>query len=258
MQRSSVFTAAVLSGVVGMAASAHAGTVTLGVPDPQVSSLAGTVMDARYRISNTNWDHMISTSSSVSVSTLVQTANRGNHDQLNGAAWDFTLDYSPVTGWSFVLNHAGGGSPNATTSSVAWSAPFNSVSPFRSFNGFELFAVTNVTGLANIASGLVTVENLAFSAPGHTVVGSLGDLVTSNGLVRNVISADFDLSTTAWTLSGRVRASYVYANGASTPGSNLDERLKFDIKATTVTLIPTPGAAAALALGLLAAGRRRR
>ncbi|MBL0928208.1 MAG: hypothetical protein IBJ11_11255 [Phycisphaerales bacterium] len=249
--------AALAAAVVGV--PAWAGTVALNVDESQIAGVGEAVVDARYRVSNTNWDQMISTSSNVSVSTLVQTANLGNHDQVNGALWDFSVSYSPVNGWAFQMTLVSGGSPSVPSSTVSWSAPFNGVSPFRSFNGLELFVVAGPSFPSNVASGVASATDLTFSAPGHSVTGSLANLVSSNGLIRQFVYADFDLSTTSWTLSGRLRHSFQYVQGQSSPGGNLDERLKFDLKAASVTLVPAPGGVAlAAGVGVLAGRRRRR
>ncbi len=219
---------------------------------------AGTVMDARYRVSNTNWDQMIATSSNVSASTLVQTANLGNHNQVNGVLFDFALDFSPASGWSFTLTPDAGGA----ASTVSWSTPFNGASPLRPFNALELFVVTGDMNPVNIASGSAAVTNLSFSSSSATTTGSLVDLVSNwigtgtGGLVRQYLLSDSDMSAFAWTLSGQVRLSFTYQQGQTSPGGNLDERLKFDIKAFEA--VPSPGATGAAAVVGAAAARRKR
>lgn len=250
--RPSTFIALTAFAVSVAAGSASAGVVTLGVPESMIASSSNTVLNARYRLSNTNFDHMLAKSSSISASTIVQSRNTGTHNNLNGAIFDFSLLYSPAAGWTFTKTHVSGDATSTTSSALAFSTPFNGDSPFRSFNGFELFSVVGSLP-SGVSGATASAYDLTFSAPGHTVVGTLGDVTSTGGLVNTWIHADFDLSTTSFTLAGKLRHSFV-----GTTGSNMDERVKFDIKAATVTLIPTPGAAAGVALlGLVAARRRR-
>jgi hypothetical protein len=239
-------------------ATASAGVITLDLNPALIATTGDTVLDARYRLSNTNWDSMLAKSSSISTSTIVSTGSLGNHNQLNNAAWDFTLGYAPSSGWSFALTHAGGGAPTSTSSTLTWSAPHgaDATSPFRSFNALELFSVVG-TLPASLQSAFASATNLAFSAPGHTLTGSLADVTSTGGLTRQWIYADFDLASTPFSLTGRLQHGFVYAPG-NTSTSNLDERIKFDVKATTISLIPTPGAAALFGVGALTALRRRR
>jgi uncharacterized protein YhjY with autotransporter beta-barrel domain len=243
------FSVAVMSAGAG---SAMAGTVTLNVPSANIASASNTVLDARYRLSNTNFDHMLAKSSDISGATIVQSRNTGTHNNLNGAIFDFALSYTPVAGWTFTKTHVSGGSPAVTSSTLTFNAPFNGDSPFRSFNGFELFAVVGSLP-SGVTAATASAYDLTFSAPGHSVIGTLADVTSTGGLVNSWIYADFDLSTTSFTLAGKLRHSFV-----GSTGSNMDERVKFDIKAATVTLVPTPGAAFGVALLGLAAARRRR
>ncbi len=236
---------------LAMSASAAAGTVTLNYPDAQIASAIG-VMDARYRISNTNWDQIIASDPNISGATIVQQANLGNHTALNGVLWDFGINYSPVAGWAFTLTKVSGGGSVTSPSTVQWTSPFNGTPFDRSYNGLEMFAV-----VGSLPSGITAMSmeatNLVFSAPGHTVNGSLNDLVTTNGLIRQWVYADFDLATTAWSLTGQLKGSFV-----GSTSSNLDERIKFDVKAAAITVVPAPGAAALIVLGGLVGLRRRR
>jgi hypothetical protein len=240
------------------ASTASAGAIVNLNPSTAGLTVTSDVMDARYRLSNTNWDQMISTSSNVSGSTLVQTSNLGNHDQLNGRAYDFSLGFDPVGGWTWAFTPVTSGSP----STLMWSAPFNGANPNRPFNGLELFVVAANMNAANIASGTAAATNLAFSSAAATTTGSLADLVSTwtgpntGGLQLQFITSDTDMSTFAWTLTGRVALSFSYQPGATTPGGNLDERLKFDIKAAQI--VPAPGFVSLAGVAGIAAVRRRR
>jgi hypothetical protein len=240
------------------ASTASAGAIVNLNPSTAGLTVATDVMDARYRLSNTNWDQMISTSSNVSVSTLVQTANLGNHDALNAVAFNFSLGFDPSAGWAWTLAPVGGG----PASTLNWTVPFNGASPFRSFNGLELFVVAANMNPANIASGTAAATNMAFSSAAATTTGSLVDLVSTwtgpntGGLQLQFITSDTDMSTFAWTLTGRVALSFTYQPGTNNPGGNLDERLKFDIKAAQI--VPAPGFVSLAGVAGIAALRRRR
>lgn len=238
--------------LVAAAGSARAGTITLNFDPNLVAGTAGNVMDARYRFSNTNWDQVISTSANVSGSTIVQQANLGNHNQLNGTAWDFSLSYSAAGGWTYTLSNPNGGSPIVTSSTLSWNSTFNGAAFDRSYNSLELFAVIGSLP-SGVTAASMAATDLSFTSAGNTVVGSLSDIVSTSGLVRSWIYADFDLATTSWTLSGKLRGDFT-----GSTGSNLDERIKFDVKAGTITVVPSPGSVALLGLGALVATRRRR
>lgn len=260
--RMSLF-AAGLAGAV--AVSAQAGVITLNAdPSLVLSSTSG--INVRYRVSNTNWDHLIATSSDVGPSTIVSTANLGTHTQLNGALFDFTLSYSPATGVSFRLLHAGGGSPSVTDRTLTFTGTHtDGRRADASFNALYLYAQAGDGMPSGVSSASVEVSNLVFSAPGQTVVGSLTNLTdvwtpgSPAGLVdQYVIAEGVDLATLEWTLTGKVRASYELFAGATGPGGNIDERLKFNLKFRQVELVPAPGAMALLGLAGVAALRRRR
>lgn len=249
-----LITSAAAAALVACASHAGAGVITLDMPDAQIASTSGNVLDARYRISNNNWDQLIAKDSNITPDTIVATRNLGNHNALNGALWNFTISYDTVAGWSFNMTHVSGGSPGVTDSTLTWSVPHgpDNTSPFRSYNGLELFAV-----IGSLPSGITAASmeatGLAFSSAGNTIVGSLGDVSSTGGLVRKWIYADFDLASTNWSLTGQLKGAFV-----GSTGSNLDERIKFDVKATTITVVPTPAAAAILGLAGLATARRRR
>lgn len=231
---------------------AMAGTISLNYPESNIASWDNGVMDARYRVSNTNWDQIIATSSIITPAVIVQQANLGTHNQLNGALWDFSIDYSPIDGWTYSLDFVSGGSPSTSSTALVWNAPFNGAAYDRAFNGLEMFAV-----IGSLPSGIsamsMEVTELSFSSPGNTIVGSLPDLTSTGGLVRQWIYSDMNLAATSWTLSGRLRGAFV-----GTTGSNLDERIKFDVKATTVTLVPEPSLATLVGMGGLLVVRVRR
>ncbi len=228
--------------------------------DPGLLGSDSTVASFRYRASDTNWDRSVANSSTIRNSTIVQSRELGNRDQLNAAAFDFTLNYQVGLGYTFWLLHAGGGSPTTSGSSVAWTSPFGDTEATRRFRGLELSA-TAAHFSTSVQSASLSVTNLAFSGAGLNSVGTLSDMnaIFASGQFRTqYIASAADLSTFKWTLTGRVVAAFAYAPGISMPGGNLDERLRLNIRAFDGGLIPTPGGSAALILAGLVLARRRR
>lgn len=236
------------------------GSTVLLNADPSAIGSGSTVANFRYRVSNTNWDQSIANSSNIRSSSIVERRGIGNHNQLNNAAFDFSLSYVAGTGYTLRLQHGGGGAPTKTDSLLSWTAPHGGISPLRSFRTIEISA-TAAQLPGNIESGSFSVTNLAFAGAGLTNAGALSDMLASSTgatFLQQYISSTTDLSTFNWTLTGRVVASFVYKPGFTSPGGSLDERLRLNIKTSDAGLIPSPGAAAVLALAGLAALRRRR
>lgn len=244
----------VLLTVLATSVVAHAGTIVLNAPTPLALDQGPTVMDARYRLSQTNWDQVIATSSNVTYGTIVENKNVGTANQLNGVEWDWSMAYTAGSGYVFTLSKPG------TTSTVQWTAPWTNtyvvpnetVSPLRSFNAIYLYAAAyTATG---ITSAQFDVTDLSFSGAGITNSGSLANLQATlppGELVDQWLIADCDLSQIDWTLTAKVKGTFT-----GTPPSNYDERLKFDIK--TKMVVPEPATLGLLAVSGLAMLRRRR
>ena len=250
----------------GLSSSALAGMVHL---NPDAAAVAktpdSTVAAMRYRVSNTNWDQMIATGSDVGYGTIVQNSNIGNHSALNGATWDFTVAYTPFGGFAFTLQRPG------TSSTVSWAAPAFGLSPTRSYNALHLQVETGANMPGNIAAASVAVSDLAFVGTRMDSAGTLRPLSAAwsnsgpsepaapEAREQWIVATD-DLAETSWTLTGKVTASFAYRPGFSQPGGNLDERLKFDVRALSANVIavPEPGSVllGLIALPLLGLGRR--
>lgn len=254
----------VLAALCGLCVSSSAlgGVVQLNANTSQYT-FGDTVALARYRVSNTNWDQIVATSSSISTSTIVQQANLGNNGQLNNAAWDFNLSFVQGVGYSWTLQRVGG----STVSTVRWEAPHNGISPLRPVNAIRFYAEAGSTMPGGIATAQLAATNLAFTAAGFTNTGSLVNLIDNwddvgpndgqdPDLPLQSIIADGDLTSTNWSFTGRVLASWTLLPGFTAPQGNLDERLKLDIKMSTA--VPAPGGLAAMGLIVGLASRRRR
>ncbi|TWT45230.1 hypothetical protein RAS1_16520 [Phycisphaerae bacterium RAS1] len=242
--------------------SAIAGMVTLNAPASSFDANAPiqTAALARYRISNSNWDQLISTSTSVSTSTIVGTSNIATHNTLNNARWNFNFSFEPDEGYTWTLQHVSGGRVTpGTVSTVTWNAPMGNANPLTSFNAIELAAEAGPSMPNGVSSAYVSVSNLHFSVSGLDTQGALGNMLDQWAGVeadssRQWVVSNSDLSEHAWSLSGTVVAGF-----AGTPMGNIDERLRFEMRTAAVTTVPAPAAITlgAMALGGLAHVRRR-
>lgn len=223
----------------------------------------GTVMDARYRISGTNWDQMIATSSSISTTTIVQTQNLGGVAALNQDVWNFSMSYVAGVGYTFTLTEVtDANTANSITgsSTVSWTSPHDTSSPDDSYNAIHLLAVANLRSPAT--STQIDVTNLVFSSSTLTQTGGLlTNLNDTNSLTfdEEWLVADTNLALHDWTLTGTVVAQYTGSPWSGDGG----ETIKFDIMTTNVDLIapvPEPATFTLMGLGLagIAAARKIR
>jgi hypothetical protein len=113
-----------------------------------------------------------------------------------------------------------------------------------------------------IGSGIFTVTKGAtgewfLSTPGFTDANSVliispeGSSIAGTNRADNIWSYQWDSTNTRWVIQGRD----IPASGTTTPGL---QDLTANEPAFSFVLIPTPGAATLMGLGLVAAGRRRR
>lgn len=243
--------------LLGMcASSALAGIITLNAPAPLPANQGDTVMDARYRLSQTNWDQVIATSSNVTYGTIVETKNLGTANVLNGIEWSLQMQYTAGSGYVFTLSREGA-VPPPNVSVVQWTAPYvyeqnPPVSQLRNFNSIHLYCAAYAKN--GITSAQFDVTNLTFSGTGMTTSGSFVDMhayLPPGQLVDQWLLADTDLSLIDWTLTAKVKGTF-----EGTPPNNYDEQLKFDIKTKWVT--PEPMTMSLMALGGLLGLRRNR
>lgn len=241
-----------------MAPAAHAALIQVGAPvtDSQVASIA---MASRYRLSQTNWDQMIATTT-VPAPIIVQQKGLGDAATLNNRAWDFSMTYTAGSGYQFTLTDTSATPLGSSPSTVSWLADFNGISANRSFNSIEIFAQAQNSLLSPAASsisvtnlgltGNLGLDSIVLSSPianmndtNSTSPGPGGQDFALQWLVSSV-----DLSLYNWVLTGRVQAGF---SGVASPG---DERLKFDLKTAQVTAVPLPAALPLLLSGLAGFG----
>jgi len=221
-------------------APVDAATVALDYPNSLIQGVVGENGQFRYRISNTNFDHSIANGSVIPPSIWAASANLGTHTALNNAAWDFTLTYVAGVGYTFTLQHLGGGSPSITNSALNWTSVVGGIPPTRPFNAIEFYAQVQ-NGSTAYAAATIDVTNLNFSGAGlsidpvYNTLRNLYDDKTiapgpgGNDLDLEWIKADVDLSLYSWVFTGHVVATFAgYTSG------NIDERIKFNIKTVKV------------------------
>ncbi|HBS29270.1 MAG TPA: hypothetical protein DEB06_07420 [Phycisphaerales bacterium] len=259
-----------IGAAVPPSAVVNAGVIRVNGPT-EVFLPDSTVMSARYRLSNTNWDVMIANSAQVSVGTITQSSSVGNSASLNGVVWDFTLSHTPADGFALSMTRADTDTAVLVEYSMARRGS-PAVDPTRSFNALSLSAIAGSSYDARrISSAYVEASSLSFNLAGgvqtgvFTVLrddlddsGAPSDGQDPDSYTQHLVS-DADLSTLAWSLTGRLSAGFVLRPGQTSPG-NIDERLKINFTAHSA-VIPetgTPGALALLACGVLVRSGRQR
>ncbi|MDX2132473.1 MAG: VPLPA-CTERM sorting domain-containing protein [Planctomycetota bacterium] len=247
---------------------ALAGNVWLNSAKVSNYTETGSVGQAKYRMSNTNFDMSLDHGLGTNPGQFIS-HGLGNNTQLNNVVFNFSVNFIAGEGMIFrmvntntnaAFNLAWGTFssplPAGTTNSVA---TLNGFAPNRSFNTIQLFAD------ARFNPSQMQWSNLAFTSAGLTVADN--SLLTG-GQVENPenpgspppgtqhtqrIVSDMDLSTFNWTLTGQIRG---YRTGA---GGDELTRYVIGLKESNFQIIPLPtGAGLAFAgLGVLGVRRRR-
>lgn len=163
----------------------------------------------------------------------------------NAAEYAWTIKYNAGTG--------AGSIQVAANQNVVTSANFG-LSAGKSLAGFYFFVNSTYAGGSDINGAHAKTEVYGMTAkldggPGIAVPNITADFLQSFVQGPNYY---FDSSVTDFELSGKIKFTW-------NAGANLNnERNKFTLKLLEGTRIPTPGASALLAIGVLAAARRRR
>lgn len=225
------------------------------------------VAQARFRVSQTNFDQALYNGGSEGVGANYMSQNIGNAATLSGEEFGFSLEHRTGQGFIFTLTN-----PTFTGNpfNLAWgtfspalsgvdqeSQALNGVRPGAAFDALRIEARA---GSANTA---LQFGDLAFSGAGLVSSGSFagstltpatngsGDLA---GFWTQWVVGDSNLALFNWTLTGLIRST--------TPSPIGDgETLRFRVEALDVAAVPLPAAGWLLLSGLagvFALGREAR
>jgi hypothetical protein len=251
-------TLCLLTTLLGAASQAVAGQIYINSPLVIVES-TDTVANAKYRLSNNNFDLSIDNSPSTFTPADQVTAGLGNRATLSGRTFDFVLQH--VAGEGIIFSATDSGSIGAT---VSWGtfgttpggnneAALNGILPPTEFNSLLIGA--RASQVVDAGSSSFEYENLAFSGSGLSIVDGAftsGTVTPTSGdplgfsfqrLFADVNLADFD-----WTLTGTITGTK-FGNGG-------DETVRFNVgfQQVEASVVPEPSTLAMAGLGILAAG----
>lgn len=243
-------------------------SVILGVSNTAVT-ITNRIGEARYRLSQTNWDQMLGNGAVPITSADIATSGLGNAASLNGVEWDFAIAYengdSGDEGFTFVMNEVGGGRSGILSYDVT--DPLNGLTPTGAFNGIKIeirAGALRDTSDSYTETASIALTGLVFDIPLPSS-GALEDPMSaftppgSSGARETWIIADTDLSAFDWTLSGRLQASFD-CDGLGGTDCLRDESLKMNLKFAEVAAVPLPAAGwlfGSALLGLAGLSRRR-
>lgn len=224
------------------------------------------VMGAKYRISNTNWDQSLCNKESTSTSADFLQAGLGNVASLTGVPFKFRLEHFAGQGFVFTLTNQ----LSLATNVQAWgtftsppaanqaAATLNGIAPGAAYNHLKIEARA---GIAVTSS--VEWSNLMFSSSSLSVGG--GSLVASGSIANNAPGVGINSFTGAymqhvvsntnmalhnWELQGTVTLAKSITSS--------DESLRFQIVAGQTQPVPEPATLAVLGVASIAVMRRRR
>ena len=268
MLKKSLSTAIAAGALLLAAQTASAAPVLLGVDDSLVT-VDDRVGEARYRLSQTNWDQMLSNGANPITAPDITTNGLGNATALNHTSWDFTITYESgddgVQGFTFAMNQVGG--TGSGTLVYDLNNPLNGLTPDGDFNAIkiELRAGALRDRSAYTESAYIDLTNLTFTSS-RPNSGALDDPMSAftpptteeNNVTWITATNGEFLSDIDWTLSGNVTAGFD-CDGAGATNCLRDESLKMNFKFADATVVPIPAAAWLLGsgLGMLAFMRRR-
>jgi len=246
--------------------TAMAAAVQLGVDDADVT-VNDRVGEARYRLSQTNWDQMLSNGANPITAPDITTNGLGNASALNNTTWDFSINYESGDdgdqGFTFVMNQVGGSGTGTLVYDV--NNPLNGLTPTGAYNAIkiEVRAGALRDQSAYIESAYIDVTDLTFSsalASSGSLANPLSAFTPPTTAENNVnwIAADTNLSLLDWSLTGTITAGFD-CDGLGGVGCLRDESLKMNLKFADATVVPIPAAVWLFmsGLGMLVAARRR-
>jgi hypothetical protein len=250
--------------ILGCAGSAGAGMIYINSGQVQVSSINSTVAQAKYRLSNTNFDQSLDRGTGTSAGNFIS-AGLGNNAQLSARTYEFALENRPGEGLVFTMTDQTG----LSASTLSWGtfstvnagtsvATINGVAAPTAFNSLRFEASSTRAGSSLGFSGMTFTSPTLSLADGAfasaTISPSSGGPGEANGFYSQRLVGDTNLALHAWTFRGLVTAS----RDSTASG---DETVKFTVSVqdVTVTAVPTAGTAGLSGVvGLVAMRRPRR
>lgn len=264
-----------VSAVSIVAASAIGGTVQINPTSmPGHMIVSGRQATAQIRFSTNGWDMGFSPVNADGSANDQQTRNVTNNAAALASAWDFSLSFTPDSGYTFKMARAGN---PAASSKIVWptNAEHASVNAIDNaytsgpdsgaannariphFNFIRLNAHVGEAGKSLSFSNLDFVSALSENGALHGGVvtttsnarASVDGSASGGSHFQDIIS-DVNLAANAWALTGRIQANQA---------SNLSG-FQIDLldTAQAVTVAPLPSAAAMGLVAIASVGSRRR
>lgn len=200
---------------------------------------ASTVMTASNSLSSAGWNHSIQPSTGVVPAGTISPGDTGA-----AALFEFSLNFTAGQGFTFLLRQQGG---SGATSTVEYLIPASRGLDTQAF-AFDALRIdaTATNGTAMLIGGL------SFQADGQEIIGSLADFGADNGSSQQFITANANMGSFDWTLTGWMQG---LIGAESLDPSSV---VSMNIAALGTAVVPLPPAAwAGLAgLGMVAVARR--
>ncbi len=254
---------AIAASIAAASGAASAGTYWVNSPLAPFDEIGGSSAQAKYRLSNTNWDHSVDYGNGTNPGQFIQ-SGLGNNAQLSARTYDFRFEHIAGEGFISTMTDVTNPQNLGTPSILSWgsftnptggttTAQLNGFAPGAAFNGLLIEARASRAGSSMSWSNLSFVGGGLNLADGAWASG-LVDPSTSGpgdapGFHYQRLVADTDLSQVDWVFTARVQ-------GVRDSSASGDETVRFVVSAKNY--IPTPGAAGVMALVALAGARRRR
>ena len=224
-----------------------------------VSDSGTTVVGAKFKSDNTNWDLSLGNTGSTATSANFIQAGIGNNAFISARTYSFALEHK--VGEGFIWSVTDKASLAKTT--LSWgtfgtapggtnAATLNGLAPDRSFNALRIENRATGNGSQNIFSNLsftsaATFNGSFFNGTIDPSTGYNAFATPTNGFSIQWLVSDTDLSTYDWTFGGDIQLV----------GGN-NEALRMDIHGRSLQAVPEPGTMAALGLGIAAFLKRKR
>lgn len=192
-----------------------------------------TVGNAKYRLSNNNFDQSIDNAQAVLLAADQVTSNWGNVSSLSGQTFNFSLEHR--TGQGFILTLLN--TSNSTLRTVSWgsfasspggtnAATLNGIAPGAAFNSLQVESRASLSGSSMSFSNLnftgLSVADGVFSS--GTTTPTTGSPL---GFDTQRLVADVNLASFNWTLTGSFQGTKL--------STGSDEGVRFLVRFQQVT-----------------------